>query len=72
MRRSGRSDHESLAFLRKLEGYAKNNKFENGRVKPKPKGDSSPIENHYRAHTATWKRLDQLKEFIATAAGPKK
>ncbi len=72
MRRSGRSDHECLAFLRKLEGYAKHNGFENGRVKPKPNGDLSPIENHYRAHTATWKRLDHLKEFIATASSSKK
>ena len=72
MRQAGRSDHRALAFLRKLKGYAKNNGFNDGRVKPKPKGDSSPIENHYRAHTATWKRLEHLKEFIATASSPKK
>jgi predicted Zn-dependent protease len=73
MRQAGRSDHRSLAFLRKLERYAKSNGFNNGRVKPKPKdAESSLLENHYRAHTATWKRLNELKDFIAAAANPKK
>ena len=68
----GRENLKAVAFLRKLKGYAEKNEFENGRVKPKPKDDSSPIENHYRAHTATWERLEHLKEFIATASIPKK
>jgi hypothetical protein len=72
MRHSGRSDRETLAFLRKLKGYAEKNEFENGRVKPKANGESWPLENHYRAHTATWKRLEHLKEFIDAAANPKK
>jgi hypothetical protein len=72
MRQAGRTDHESLAFLRKLEGYARANGFVDGRVKPKPNGESSPLENHYRAHTATWDRLKHLKEFIATASSPKR
>ncbi len=61
MRELARTDRESLAFLRKLEGYAKESGFENGRGKPKPGRDSSPIENHFRAHPAAWKRLKQLK-----------
>ncbi len=72
MRQSGRSDHQSLTFLRKLEGYAKGHDFNNGRVKPQPTAESSLLENHYRAHTATWDRLKQLKDFIAGASTPKK
>lgn len=64
MRQLGRTDREVLAFLRKLEGNAKDNGFYNGRAKPKPSRDSSPIDNHIRAHTAAWKRLKQLKEII--------
>jgi predicted Zn-dependent protease len=72
MRQSGRTDREALSFLRKLKGYAEKNKFEDGHVQPKPNAESSLLENHLRAHTATWKRLDHLKEFIATASTPKK
>jgi predicted Zn-dependent protease len=73
MRQAGRSDHRSLVFLRKLRGYAEHNGFNNGRVKPKPKdAESSLLENHYRAHPATWKRLNELKDFIDASANPKK
>lgn len=72
MRRAGRTERECLAFLRKLEGYAKRNGFEDGRIQPKPAVESSLLDNHYRAHTATWDRVKHLKAFIATAAGPKK
>ena len=72
MRQAGRTDHECLAFLRKLDGYARKNGFVNGRAKPKPSGDTSPLENHYRAHVATWDRLKHLKDFIAMASSPKK
>jgi hypothetical protein len=71
MRQAGRTDHKSLTFLRKLEGYARDHGFNNGRGKPPTDGRSSPVENHYRAHTATWDRLKHLKEFIAEASTPK-
>jgi hypothetical protein len=64
MQRFGRSRREILLFLQKLEGYAKKNGFENGRAKPKPGRDVSPLENHYRSQTAVRKRLKHLKEFI--------
>jgi hypothetical protein len=69
MREQGRTDHECLAFLRKLDGYAQAHGFENGRGKPQLGPDSSPLENHYRAHTAARKRLRQLKELMGRAAG---
>jgi hypothetical protein len=61
MRQLGRTERESLAFLRKLDGHAKTYGFDNGRGKPQIGPDSSPVENHFRAHTAAWRRLDHLK-----------
>ncbi len=55
-----RTPHEALAFLRRLEGYAKRNGFENGRVQLKPMPDASPLDNHLRAHPAAYKRIDEL------------
>jgi hypothetical protein len=57
----GRSRRETLVFLQKLDGYAKNHGFGNGRGKPQPGRDISPLENHYRSQTAAWKRLKHLK-----------
>lgn len=72
MRQAGRTERECLTFLRKLEGYARRNGFENGRIQPKPIVEASLLENHYRAHTATWDRLKHLKAFIGHTAGPTK
>ncbi len=55
-----RTRHEALAFLRRLEGYAKRNGFENGRIQLKPLPNASPVDNHLRAHPAAFKRLDRL------------
>ncbi len=64
--------YESLKFLRKLKGYAEVHDFNDGRAKYKPRPASSPVENHLRAHTATWLRLDELESYInAAAAKPK-
>ena len=80
MQRLGRSVHDRLAFLRKLDTYAKANGFGNGQGKVEDlykqwsgkTGVVSPIENHLRAHTAAWERLDQLKPLKQkAAAGPK-
>jgi len=79
MKRLGRSDHDCLAFLRKLAGYAQANGFADGQGKLEdlfkegrgnPDGVSaiSPIENHLRAHSAAWERLDHLKQLRDQAA----
>jgi hypothetical protein len=83
MKRLNRSDHDCLAFLRKLERYAKANGFEAGRGKietlmkggsPKPDSASivSPIDNHLRAHNAASERLDHLRKLRDQAAGATK
>jgi hypothetical protein len=72
MRQLGRTDRESLMFLRKLEGHAKAHDFENGRGRPQLGRDASPLENHFRAHTAAWKRLKQLKELTGKASSSPK
>ena len=72
LRQLGRTDREALMFLRKLEGHAKAHGFENGRGRPQPGQDASPLENHFRAHTAAWKRLKHLKELTAKASSAPK
>ncbi len=69
MKESGRTDHECLAFLRKLEGYAQAHGFENGRGKPQLGKESSPLENHFRAHTAARHREKHLKELMGRSTG---
>jgi Peptidase family M48 len=65
MQRFQRTRREILVFLTKLEGYAEKHGFRNGGIKPEPGRGISPLENHYRAQIAAWKRLKHLKEFIA-------
>jgi predicted Zn-dependent protease len=60
--------YEALKFLRKLKGYAEVHGFNDGRARYEPKPGSSPVENHLRAHTAAWMRLDELESFIDQAA----
>ena len=60
--------YESLKFLRKLKGYAEVHDFTDGRARYKPQRGSSPVENHLRAHTATWQRLDELESYINAAS----
>jgi Zn-dependent protease with chaperone function len=67
MLRLDRSKRERLAFLRKLDGFAKENGFENGRVPPRPSAEAAPLENHLRAHPAPYKRLKQLEALTAPA-----
>ncbi|MGO9465706.1 MAG: M48 family metalloprotease [Isosphaeraceae bacterium] len=70
MRTLGRTNRECLAFLNKLDGYAKIHGFENGRAKPSP--DSSFVDNHLPAHTAAYKRLKRLKELRDQVSTPRK
>lgn len=65
-----RSRRETLNFLQILDGYARSHGFWNGHARPEV--NASPIENHYRAGTATWQRLKHLKEFIAEASKARK
>jgi hypothetical protein len=64
----GRSRRETLVFLQKLDGYAKSHGFGNGQGKPQPGRDISPLENHYRSHTAAWKRLKHLKGLMDSSS----
>src|SRR5262249_56592269 len=70
MRKRGRTKRESLAFLRKFEGYAKSRGFENGRQLPPEKSESPAVENHYRAHPAAWDRRGRLKSLSTKGASP--
>ncbi len=76
MKRKLRSEHDCRQFLRMLKRYARDNGFENGRVKladfraerlalPKGEGIFSPIDNHLRSHPAAFDRLDHLKQIAA-------
>jgi predicted Zn-dependent protease len=56
--------YEALKFLRKLKGYAEAHDFNDGRARYEPRQGSSPVENHLRANTAAWLRLDELESFI--------
>lgn len=73
-----RSRHDGLAFLRKLEGYARDNGFSNGRKLPPDKtslpGEVLPplVENHFRALTPARKRLSELKVYSETLTFPRK
>ncbi|HEY2155067.1 MAG TPA: M48 family metallopeptidase [Isosphaeraceae bacterium] len=62
-----RTPHAALAFLRRLEGYARRNGFENGRSQLRPLPDASPLDNHLRAHPPVFRRIDRL---TAPAAKP--
>jgi hypothetical protein len=83
MKRLGRSDHDCLAFLRKLRSYARANGFDDGRGKPEDltkiqtgppesRVEYSPLENHLRAHPAAWERLDNLRQLSGPGAGKSK
>jgi Zn-dependent protease with chaperone function len=78
MRGLGRSEHDCLGFLRKLNNYAKTHGFPNGRgkledlLKQQPRDGEgapvfSPIDNHLRSHPAAYDRLNQLKALRAAS-----
>jgi len=54
MPRLDRTRRESLAFLRKFQGYAQKNGFANGRKPPDPNSNLTLVENHFRAHPAAY------------------
>ncbi len=68
MRGFGRSKREILIFVQRLAGYAETHGFKNGRVKPRSGQDLSPLDNHYRAHTAALRRLKHLKGLMEPTA----
>jgi predicted Zn-dependent protease len=66
-----RLDHtryEALKFLRKLKGYAEVHEFNDGRAPYQPGQGSSPVDNHYRGHTAIWRRLNELEAATSPAS----
>jgi hypothetical protein len=69
MLKAGRSRYETLAFLRRLEDYAKSNGFENKRLNPRDKPDVPLLDNHIRAHPIPRDRLEEVKALID---GPRK
>jgi predicted Zn-dependent protease len=60
--------YETLKFLRMLKGYAADHGFSDGRAPYIPGPRTSPVENHLRAHTAVWRRLNELEAFADPAA----
>ena len=72
MSQSGRSQYESLMFLRKLEQYARRPRLSQWPGRAGTQGQVLPVENHLRAHTAAWDRLKHLKELIAKASSSTK
>jgi hypothetical protein len=68
MKQLGSTRREMLTFLRRFEGYAARNGFENSRQPAEPNADSSPLENHSRAHPPAWKRLKELEALIPPAS----
>ncbi len=70
MRQAGRSRHETMAFLRKLEDFARKNGFENVPRKPTDDPGSVPLDNHLRAHPIPRARLKGLKALLDPPAKP--
>ncbi len=60
MRTLDRTNRETLAFLKKLDGYAVKHGFREGRAKVRLGPESSLLDIHYRRQTAAHKRLDHL------------
>jgi hypothetical protein len=66
------SRYDALKFLRRLKDYAESHGFYDGRAHFRPDGNSAPLSNHLRAHTAAWDRLNHLEELTAPAATPRR
>jgi predicted Zn-dependent protease len=64
MLKDGRTRYEVLAFLRRLEDYAKSNGFENKRKAPTDKPDVPALDNHIRAHPIPRTRIEDAKAII--------
>lgn len=54
------SPFEVKAFLRRYERYAQEHGFAGGRATPQVGRDSSPLDNHFRAHVSPRSRLQRL------------
>jgi hypothetical protein len=64
MLKAGRSRYETLAFLRRLEDYAKSHGFENKRKTPIDPPPVPILDNHIRAHPIPRARLEEVKAII--------
>jgi Zn-dependent protease with chaperone function len=66
------TQYEALKFLRKLKGYAASHDFNDGRAPYRPGPGSSPVDNHFRGHTAVWRRLNELEAYADPARSKSK
>jgi hypothetical protein len=64
MFKAGRTRYEVLAFLRRLEDYARSNGFENKRKAPNDEPKVPILDNHIRAHPIPRTRLEDVKAII--------
>ena len=64
MVRDGKTRYEILAFLRRLEDYARVNGFENKRKAPSEAPTVPILDNHIRAHPIPRDRLEEAKALI--------
>jgi Peptidase family M48 len=71
MMRGGRSRHDTMAFLRKLEDYARKHGFENLRRKPGDDPGLSPLDNHLRAHPIPRRRIKDLGALLDPSPKPR-
>ncbi len=60
LRRLGYTRRMSLKFINKLDHYAEDHEFLQGRAYPEPERVSSLFDNHYRAHPAARDRAKRL------------
>jgi predicted Zn-dependent protease len=67
----GRTRYEALAFLRRLEDYAKVNGFENKRRNPNDDPKVFVLDNHIRTHPIPRDRLAAAKTFTDGLLNPK-
>jgi hypothetical protein len=72
MARLDRTRRESLGWLRRLDNYAEKRGFANRRGQPEPERDSSPLDNHIRAHVIPRARLKQLDAPAQPVAQPRR
>jgi hypothetical protein len=64
MMKDGKTRYQILAFLRRLEDYAKSNGFENKKKAPTDEPRVPLLDNHIRTHPIPRKRLEEARAFI--------
>ena len=63
-----RSRYEALTFIRRFEGFARENKFPNdGHGQPEP--GTNILDNHFRAHVAARERKKRADKILGPSSG---